>query len=358
MFNSSKPINGVSSMFLDALRFCAAVCVFLTHAKAIWYPETENDALSSNLSHGAVVVFFVLSGFVIAHTTTKNHRSPKEYIIARLSRLYSIFFPAIIITIICALILKWQAPKVYQSYDQAKIVFKYISSMFFCNEIWFFSSAPVINGPIWSLSYEFWYYAIFGAFYYKKPKLRGYILPLIVCFIAGPKILLMMFMWLLGWLVYHLPTPKLNKTLAWLLVFVLLTGAVLTIIYLPSIPNQVNTSKLHWADKFISDWVVSLFVSACLYIMPLYNADTKVSVAGINFFRRLGDLTFPIYVLHFPFLIIVNAILAQLFKYDTLGRFALGSAIGFALCSLVGVYLESKRRLWNGFFKSIIYKLT
>jgi peptidoglycan/LPS O-acetylase OafA/YrhL len=50
-------------------------------------------------SHLAVMVFFVLSGCVIAYTTFQRHPGDvQKYIIARLSRLYSVVIPALILT--------------------------------------------------------------------------------------------------------------------------------------------------------------------------------------------------------------------------------------------------------------------
>ena len=70
-----------TSIFLDALRLLAALIVFASHASyilfhaSIWIP-----------GHLAVMIFFVLSGYVIAYTTFRRPCTPKEYAIARFSR--------------------------------------------------------------------------------------------------------------------------------------------------------------------------------------------------------------------------------------------------------------------------------
>jgi peptidoglycan/LPS O-acetylase OafA/YrhL len=353
-WSTPRLLNGETSIFLDAIRFVAAFTVFLAHGRAIWYPEKERDLVPSHLAHGAVVIFFVLSGFVIAHTTTNKNRGLKEYIAARFSRLYSIFFPALIITIICSILLYYLNPGVWQQYDTGKTFFRYFVSSLFCNEIWLFSSAPKLNGPIWSLSYEFWYYVIFGCFFYRRKGLRGLVAPLAGCLIAGPKILVMMFIWLTGWVVYHLPRPSLKPAVAWLLITILLLLSVYLMLYLPAMPFEVNTWRFLWADQFLTDWIVGLFVGSALFILP---EETKVAVVNrkaVKFFRRLGDMTYPIYVLHFPLLVVAKALLPDTYGRST--QLGIGLVFVFFTCSIIGAYLEAKRIHWNTFFSKTVEK--
>ena len=51
------------SIYLDAIRFLAALLVLFYHANWIYRP----GILFTSLGHEAVVIFFVLSGFVIAY---------------------------------------------------------------------------------------------------------------------------------------------------------------------------------------------------------------------------------------------------------------------------------------------------
>jgi len=353
--SSDRTLSGLSSLFLDSLRFMAALIVLITHARAIWFPEGELDQVPSNLSHGAVVVFFVLSGFVIAHTTTHSNRGPAAYAIARLSRLYSVFLPAMIITTICFLTLKSINPGIFNQYNQDQSGFRFLISVFFCNEIWFFSSAPLINGPIWSLSHEFWFYMIFGSIYYKRKGVKGLLIPAIMCVIAGPKILMLMFMWMLGWLVYQLPRPSITLSYTVTLIVCLLVAAGLTIFYLPSWPNYVNTTRLHWADKFLSDFLVSLIIAFIFYLLP--NGDLiKIPDKIVSICRKISDLTFPIYVLHFPLLVMSRALLTGIDQ--PYSQFIISLISVFTICTVLGFFLESKRRIWDDLFKRIFNVLS
>ena len=85
------------SFYLDGLRFGAAFTVFLAHysvqriSGGFFWP-------SFAYGHTAVLVFFVLSGFVIAWVTETRERSLGEYVVSRAARLYSVIIPAFIIT--------------------------------------------------------------------------------------------------------------------------------------------------------------------------------------------------------------------------------------------------------------------
>src|SRR3974377_2602308 len=83
------------SLYLDALRFGAAFVVFLSH-----YRKFTGGMLWQMQPYGrtAVMVFFVLSGFVIAWVTETRERTLQEYALSRVARLYSVIIPAFILT--------------------------------------------------------------------------------------------------------------------------------------------------------------------------------------------------------------------------------------------------------------------
>ena len=54
----------------------------------------------SHLGNDAVMVFFVLSGFVIAYVANSKEKTIESYFISRFARLYSVVLPALILTII------------------------------------------------------------------------------------------------------------------------------------------------------------------------------------------------------------------------------------------------------------------
>lgn len=92
-------MNRGFSLYLDTLRFLAALAVFVSH---LAYARFTNGNLQwirdINLGSDAVVVFFVLSGYVIAYTTFARDRGRAAYAEARIARLYSVVIPALLLT--------------------------------------------------------------------------------------------------------------------------------------------------------------------------------------------------------------------------------------------------------------------
>ena len=87
------------SLYLDLVRFVAATVVLLSHFAYTRISGGEYLILR-RFGADAVIVFFVLSGYVIAYVSTERERTPGEYAINRCARLYSVVFPALIATVI------------------------------------------------------------------------------------------------------------------------------------------------------------------------------------------------------------------------------------------------------------------
>jgi peptidoglycan/LPS O-acetylase OafA/YrhL len=88
------------SIWLDALRVWATVVVVLSH---VAYPRfTRGDYIfmrELNLGSDSVVVFFVISGFVIAYAATRDEKL-STYAFNRLTRLLSVLLPALLLTFV------------------------------------------------------------------------------------------------------------------------------------------------------------------------------------------------------------------------------------------------------------------
>ena len=144
------------SVYLDALRFTAAMVVFLAHAS---YARLTGGVLPGFglLADDAVMAFFVLSGFVIAWTAEKKkHAGLGEYASARLARLYSVAIPALLLTVVVDPIGLRFAPEIYPPnvYEGDVPLLRLGAALIFCNELWFATIRPFSNGPFWSLGYE------------------------------------------------------------------------------------------------------------------------------------------------------------------------------------------------------------
>src|SRR6266581_2543938 len=137
------------SLYLDALRFAAALTVFLSHWTAARYSGGQFWRLTS-YGRIAVLVFFVLSVFVIAWVAETRERTFKEYALSRSARLYSVIIPAFIITAVLDAIGMAIDPGLYQaelSLGSGRSLLGYALSAVFLGESWMLTMLPGSDIP-------------------------------------------------------------------------------------------------------------------------------------------------------------------------------------------------------------------
>lgn len=350
--NKSRIITGSSSIFLDSLRIVAALTVLFVHAHDQWFPSQETPASPfGKTAHAAVVVFFVLSGYVIAHTTTNNNRGMLQYFQARFTRLWSIVLPALLITALIEFFVIHVDLALMIKYSRGLSLPRYVMSGFFLNEIWIFSSAPPINVPLWSLGYEFWYYVIFGLWFYRKLGWLFCLPAIIACFFVGPNILLMFPIWLAGNFVYNLSRPIMKQWHAWAYIFIALILFCITIVLIPLTPNAVGPKPLFWAGQFFSDWVACVFIAFTLWLLPTGKAFKMPSKWAV-LYRKFADLTFPIYVLHYPLLVLFHALLN--FKPNNALQFSEVTISVLFISTATAILMEKQHIHFSAFFKLLL----
>jgi peptidoglycan/LPS O-acetylase OafA/YrhL len=346
-----RTISGSASILLDTLRVVAALTVLIFHATLQW-PGAAPGAHEnlSKLSHAAVMMFFVLSGYVIAFSTTKNNRGPKQYAVARLSRLYSVVLPALLLTAVVEVVVSHFDATLAAYYVRDKAWLRYALSALFCNEVGFWSAAPAVNTPLWSLSYEFWYYVLFGCWFYCGFNKKLLFLLLGISLLAGPKILLLMPVWVFGVLAYRLPRPTLPTGIAWVLVglFMIVAGSVA--LYVPVLPYELGYKPLFFSNQFLTDWVVGLLFSLAMWLLPEDGQTLKG--AGVKLLRTCGDLSFPLYVFHYPLFILWRVIFG--WQADNAAQMSVAIAVVIVTTILLGLLVEKGRYRWAHFFAGVI----
>ena len=154
---------------LDAIRGFAAFYVFLTHfvliLKFIPYPIK----ILFNFGQEAVIVFFLLSGFVIYLSVyQKPYLTFKYYFIRRFSRIY---FP-LLFSFAISIIIFYFNGDLDKSFSWTELAGNLLMLQDF-SEVkpgsWL---KPFLdNLPLWSLGYECWFYLIFFPVYSFLPKL-------------------------------------------------------------------------------------------------------------------------------------------------------------------------------------------
>lgn len=297
------------SAYLDLLRFVAAFAVLLGHM--------DQDGMSiawmplALFSHDAVIVFFVLSGFIIYFSTTARSSTWKQYAVARMSRIYSVALPSVLFCVLLALWLSRQPgfdPAQFSNYMPASVLHT-VSSLLFLNKSWMNEATVPLNDPYWSLCYEVWYYVLFGVFFFKRGRKR-WLWCAIAAAVAGPGILVLLPVWLMGaWLAasgrYASHWPQ---RLAWLafvgpivlMALIKLTDTDLLIrsILLQQVPGFW---RITFSQRFVTDYLIG--AALCLHIAAFSSLPAAVQV----FFARhqgmltsLAGFSFTLYLFHRP----------------------------------------------------------
>lgn len=336
-------MNRSTSVTLDVMRLVCALVVFASHCAQHWHPGVS--AALAPFAHHAVVTFFVLSGYVIAHATWgRPDITFRHYAVARLSRLYSVLLPALALTALLQWVGSQLAPEPYAQISRGSDALRYALAAGFMQSTWFLSAAPPTNGPLWSLSYEAMYYAGFGAAVFMPTRASKCLGVAAVVLLAGPNILLLAPAWVAGVALYGLEHHKAQgsgRGWAWVVTGALLMGAAHTL--WPHRPFPMGTAPFYFSASFLSDWVFAAgvaLVMAGINRLPLSAGEQRAQQ-----FRRLGDLTFPIYLFHFPIVFFATHVLA--IHPTTWTEGAMWAAAAMAVVLPLSLLNERTRPAWR-----------
>lgn len=305
-------MNPALSRYLDLLRVVAALVVFLGHAG---HGHLMGGVLwrFTYWGHEAVMVFFVLSGYVISHVAHSREHNLKAYSVARLSRLYSVILPIMLFTWACDTIGYRLSPHAYTTtgllHQDHPAWLTYGLSLLMLNQSWSWATHFGSDAAYWSIPFEFWYYALFATVFF----LRGWqrlAATLIVALIAGPRILAMLPIWLLGVLAQQ--ANQRARPMAWVpacslaaLSAVLMLGMLLW--------DVTHGGRWSLGPLEINNWgwdmLLALLVAS--HIRAMHGVLSQVRWPGPGWadraLTRAAGATLALYLLHLPLLSLLNA---------------------------------------------------
>lgn len=350
-----KPKIGTAfGAFLDIARVLAAAAVFLNHLRDplfLGYPQLpasqRNPIVSAwffltGFGFSAVMVFFVLSGFLVGGIGLERIKNrtfvPSSYFIDRISRLFVVFVPAIIMTaLVDALSLHFFPSLGFWDNSNPVIASKFSEGFsshadwrtFACNLVMmqpFHCQIFSSNVPLWSLSYEFWFYMCFGILCLSVvggSRFRLFALVSIggIVAILGSSFLWLSVIWLFGVGAYHYEGNRLRKPLIAFPVF-LISAALVRAMHADQPKGDIVNNVALLAEGAAFAWVL------------ISMRDTRNGwLARLQpICARLASFSYTLYLIHFPMMLLVIALLAKMFG---LGNLSHGvppfSAIGIGL---------------------------
>jgi len=352
-------MNKGFSLYLDALRIAAALLVVLSH---LAYPRFSGDSLSAlrewDFGRDAVIIFFVLSGLVIAYVAERDG-SWARFAFNRATRLYSVLVPTLILTLLLDKAGQAMSPAAYDGWWYADMpTWQFLASGLSFSNDWIFGHVRLgTNGPLWSLSYEAAYYLLFGIAFFAKGTQRLLLILLVVC-LVGPRVLLLMPAWLCGvyaWRLIKQGTANLSTPTAMLLLLVgpVFYAASFTV-GLPVFLTQLGEYLILVSGTGVELWFSSSFLwntlIAALFALHLVGAAhllRSADFAGIGkAIRWMAGASFTIYVLHYPLLQFIHVLLPP----NMAGRPLVHLALALTLCLLVAQIAERRLADVRGLF--------
>jgi peptidoglycan/LPS O-acetylase OafA/YrhL len=353
------------SLYLDLVRFSAAMIVFIEHFRertrhafsAFWklhpFVYTHLDPLSQT----AVIVFFVLSGFVIAHVLATRERTPLEYAASRFGRLYSVVVPTLVLVVTANYLEALRYPHAFDAYgDRLTVFLDYLRTSVFVSNFWLWRDVEVASAPFWSLSLEVAYYVGIGLIVFTRARVR--ILGLVILSLAaGPTMLLLAPTWLIGYGAYHLTQkrrlPVSAAMLCWFVSLVLL-------FLCPLIELELRQPLpfLRMPDKHVGELAAAYAAAVCFTVNVLAFSDFSEAVEPLlsrfaPLIRWLGSITFALYMFHMAILAFfsvypIGAIGSRTQAAAMLGgTFLIVATIGHFCEGSKGAYKKAFLWAWN-----------
>jgi len=347
--------NSERLYWVDWIRALAAYAVLITHAHAVTWEfwsllpldsKTPSFALvyvSARFGFDAVIIFFVLSGYLVGGKLMQKMAAGtldmKRYAVDRFARVYVPFVPALVLSACVALALH----KPISTGGLAVNLFQMQGIL-----------GPVFadNGPLWTLSYEFWFYVVAGfiaILWSATQALRPLILLMAVATLSIFCVLQPIFFmcWLIGALAYHLgPSLRPRRDLC--------LGALLLSIGL--VARQFSVYQ-RYDNPSPSTQFALLLICAGLGLTLSVIAYLKPS-SSLSKFERLGSFcaasSYTLYLTHAPVLSLLTA--GEPSKFN---QFTLTNLIGYGwrllVCLVVAIALYWLFERRTSDFKNWIY---
>ncbi len=297
------------SLHLDRLRAWAAIVVLLSH----WaYPRFTGERhlwiRELNLGSDAVVLFFVLSGFLVAYVAERDG-GPTRFAFQRLTRLWSVALPALLLGLALDRLGAALWPAAYAGWWYAPMdAGDLLRGLSFSNE-WGAAVRLGSNGPFWSLSYEAAFYLLFALWTWSAGTRRAALLA-VAALLIGPRVLLLLPPWLMGVMCWRavrdgrLPGPALGRALAWgaPAAYLLALAAGVPGVLAETTRGALGLpglQVLRFSDEALWALVLGALVSAHL-------VGTAALATGIPrdrpLLRWLAGGSFSLYLVHYPVL--------------------------------------------------------
>jgi len=300
------------SVLISLLRGSAAIIVAAAHVRAIMYPglRTITDpplwfqgfAFLTGFAHHAVLVFFVISGWLVGGSLLNKLDMPGaflDYAIDRITRLWTVLIPTFVLTLLFGFVAGVvNVGKIDASFTNEYSAVVFVGNLIGLQRIFL----PDFGGnfALWSLTNETWYYVLFPLlvllFTTRKQTSRAasFLAVLAIIAVLPSAITAYFLIWLLG---VAFSRIRIECAPALRLVWLVLLLAVATYFRLTGTLDDFSIDTL-WQDVMLS--VIFLCYLSSLQFQAASTSPLLHPLACTGNF--LAEFSFSLYVLHVPLL--------------------------------------------------------
>lgn len=343
--NNYKLTEG-NSITLDLIRALSAQLVVIGHGISFFgifksfhqpnFPWVQNIA---------VLIFFILSGFLITYSTLRktNYRF-SHFFADRFSRIYTAFIPSLLFVLLIDTISKYLKPNHFY-YESAFNLKTFVGNILMLQDnpisvksnhlldITSFGSAR----PFWTLAVEWWIYLFFGYLFLTILKKKINVINLIILaflaivplynFVEGRGNGLTLF-WIFGALVFYFASKNIFQKLKQSYKIIIL----ITFVFLAAYRIK-NTMQEYEA-------VFAFSLAMILLILLDLTKDVSFSSLSTKIIKLVASYSYTLYLIHYSIisLIVVN------FKgqYNPYYLFIFAFIISNIISFIIGYYTETR----------------
>lgn len=311
---------------LEAIRGFAALYVVFHHSFSSGFNLFGKDfSFLFRFGQEAVILFFLLSGFVINHSFLRTKdKSISAFLSKRIARIY---IPLTIIFLLNFIILYW-----YNYNFTIKDVWNFFGNILMLQDVPSLKPNVICppflgNTPLWSLSYEWWFYVIFIFLFHYIHKKRS-----ILVYVVGT----------ISTLTYIFFPNFLNRELMYLIIW--WTGVDLAYIY-----NEQQEITL----KALKKPLLFLGINSILLMFNVV-INYKGAKIGVSPFLELRHFIFAL-------LVVIASLIWQRKRWigfnNTFGHFKHIAPISFVLY-ISHWFLVTRAKYLNGFINNEVLKFS
>lgn len=325
MTESRARLSPRVSAGLDVARTLAA-CYVVFHHVANARGWSHGLGLILRFGQEAVLVFFLLSGFVIFANERKRALNPRGYFWRRFRRLY----PALLVAMLTSTIVALADGDFTAKFNWPEL----LGTLAYLQDISFLKPGVIVdpylgNDPLWSLSYEMAFYLAFPfvlRIWVNNPRRTDMIIGAVCCvsyivFVAWPNHFSLITAYFLIWWCGAMAADTYLRgasdfraflpSLGWLALLCVIAAAAVKILGFKGLGFYPFLPLRHFAVGLVMLIALSNRFGAALASLCLPVAQPAAAVASI---------TYGLYVLHFPLLVSWN-------RSHTFQGLALGVAV-------------------------------